>query len=232
MDHVSKPKATPAKEKTPLTSEQRARIEAECKNNPEALYMALMYYMGLRPGEARGLQRGDIDWSKNSVHVQRDIDYKAGGKAGELKTKKSNRVIPLPDALSDILGGLRGLPECFIVHGDRGTTLSKTSAERLWVKLMQNCGMVEEVSEAHYRPCDIRSSCRAIITPHALRHNYATMCWEAGLDAYTTMRLMGHASIKTTMDIYTHLNDVQLDRVSEKAETIFKTKSCTNQGNG
>ena len=122
------------------------------------------------------------------------------------------------------------------MNGDRCAALSKTSAERLWVKLMQNCGMVEEVSEAHYRPCDIGSRCRAIITPHALRHNYATMCWEAGLDAYTTMRLMGHASIKTTMDIYTHLNDVQLDRVSEKAETIFKTKklhkSCTNQGNG
>ena len=94
-----------------MNKEHESRLSA--KNNPEALYMALMYYMGLRPGEARGLQRGDIDWSKNSVHVQRDIDYKAGGKAGELKTKKSNRVIPLPDALSDILGGLRGLPECF-----------------------------------------------------------------------------------------------------------------------
>ena len=34
---------------------------------------------------------------------------------------------------------------------------------------------------------------RPIITPHAMRHNYATMCWEAGIDAYTTMRLMGHA---------------------------------------
>ena len=87
--------------------------------------------------------------------------------------------------------------------------------------------MVEPVENVYYCESDIRSKWRPIITPHSMRHNYASMCWESGLDPYTTMRLMGHASIKTTMDIYTHLNDKQLDKISEKVEAIFGNKSCT-----
>ena len=55
------------------------------------------------------------------------------------------------------------------------------------------------------------------ITPHCIRHNYATVCWERGIDPYTTMRLMGHSSIKTTMDIYTHLNERRMVRISQKS---------------
>ena len=58
--------------------------------------------------------------------------------------------------------------------------------------------------------------------PHTMHHNYATMCWERGLDPYTTMRLMGHSSIKVTMDIYTRINDRQLTTVREKADELFK----------
>ena len=227
MAHVRKPKPTPPVEKTALTVEQRARIEAECARNPRALYLALMYYMGLRPGEARGLQWGDIDWKKNTVHIQRDVDYKDGGKVGDVKTQKSNRTIPLPEALRAILGVYRGMPDVFVVRGDKGGALSKTSAERLWTELMLNCEMVEPAAPGCYRESDVRSQWRAVITPHSMRHNYASMCWESGLDPYTTMRLMGHASIKTTMDIYTHLNDKQLDKISEKVEAIFGNKSCT-----
>lgn len=221
MEHIRKPKPTPPVEKIALTDAQRKRIKAECRENPRALYLALMYYLGLRPGEARGLQWGDIDWQKNTVHIQRDIDYKDGGKVGDVKTQKSKRIVPLPDGLRAILSGLRGMPDLFIVRGEKGGSLSKTSAERLWVELMYNCEMVEPAENVYYRESDIRSKWRPIITPHAIRHNYATMCWEAGIDAYTTMRLMGHASIKTTMDIYTHLNDRQMDRIAEKVEIVF-----------
>lgn len=226
MAHVTKPKATPPEEKVALTTEQRECIAAECVRNPDALYMALMFYMGLRPGEARGLQWGDIDWAKKTVHIQRDIDYKDGGKAGSLKTEKSNRTVPLPEPLQDLLSNFRGLPDVFIVRGKKGGALAKTSAERLWVQLMLNCRMVEPVEESKYRATDIRSKYRAIITPHTLRHNYATVCWENGIDAYTTMRLMGHASIKTTLDIYTHLNEAQMEKMHEKVDVLFSKQSC------
>lgn len=227
MMHVVKPSAAPPEEKVTLTDEQRRKIEELCKAEPRARLLALMYYMGLRPGEARGLQWGDIDWAANTVHVQRDIDYKAGGKVGNVKTRKSNRVIPMPKELRDILGGSRGLPDVFIVQGAKGGALAKTSSERLWVELMQKCDMVEPVSGTCYHSTDIRAHWRATITPHCIRHNYATLCWERGLDPYTTMRLMGHSSIKTTMDIYTHLNEMQMARISQKIDGLFEKQSCT-----
>ena len=72
----------------------------------------------------------------------------------------------------------------------------------------------------------MRHTYSPIIMPHTMRHNYAIMCWERGLDPYTTMRLMGHSSIKVTMDIYTHINDRQLTTMREKVDELFK-KSCT-----
>ena len=70
-------------------------------------------------------------------------------------------------------------------------------------------------------------SLKTKIAPHCIRHNYATVCWERGIDPYTTMRLMGHSSIKTTMDIYTHLNERQLAQISQKIEGLFEKQSCT-----
>ena len=183
--------------------------------------------MGLRPGEARGLQWGDIDWATNTVLIQRDIDYKAGGKVGDVKTRKANRVIPLPKALRDVRGEVRGLPDVFIVLGEKGGALAKTSSERLWVELMQKCGKAEPTSGTCYQDTDIRAHWKAKITPHCIRHNYTTVCWEKGIAPYTTMRLMGHSSIKTIMDIYTHLNERQMTRISQKIEGLFEKQSCT-----
>lgn len=83
---------------------------------------------------------------------------------------------------------------------------------------------------------DLRRLYKPIITPHTLRHNYATMCWENDIDVYSAMRLLGHSSIKTTMDIYTHLTDSQLGRMTEMVDDMFSStssqaaqnkKSCT-----
>jgi integrase len=45
------------------------------------------------------------------------------------------------------------------------------------------------------------------ITPHYMRHNFASLCKSAGVDVLTTSRWMGHSSVAITQDIYTHLDD-------------------------
>ena len=82
--HLKKPAAAEPAEKRSLTLDERARVEAVCEAREDGLYLALLYYLGVRPGEARGLQWGDIDWDENIIHIQRDIDYKAGATAGKL----------------------------------------------------------------------------------------------------------------------------------------------------
>lgn len=224
--HIERPEAKEAEEKRSLTIAERDRIVAVTKSHPQGAYLACMYYLGARPGEIRGLQWGDFDWSRSLVHIQRDIDYKKRGedKVGALKNKKSNRFVPIPADLAEILRPLQGAEDQFVFMGTRsGSSLSKTSAERLWVKLMVACQMAIELPEGAnaYRPSDIRSRYKPIITPHSMRHNYVTMCWENGIDVYIASKLVGHKSIKTTMDIYTHLSDSQLDIAIRSVDNMF-----------
>ena len=53
-------------------------------------------------------------------------------------------------------------------------------------------------------------------TAHQLRHGFATMCYEAGIDEKDAQELMGHSDISLTRSIYTHI------RAERKNETISK----------
>lgn len=53
------------------------------------------------------------------------------------------------------------------------------------------------------------------ITPHQLRHAYATTLYDAGIDIKTAQYLLGHANIQTTMDIYTHLSQSRQDAAAD-----------------
>lgn len=225
-EYLIRPQASAPEEKEPLNPAQREALIRACREHPQGHYLALMYYLGVRPGEARGLMWGDIDWQAGRVRIERDIDYKDGGRVGDLKTGASARPVPLPAPLLAILAPLRGLPDTYIAHGrDAGSPLAKTSGERLWVELMLAAGMVIPAPENKYRPGDIRHDWRPTITPHALRHNYITMCWENGLDPYETMKLVGHTSITTTMNIYTHLSEAQMQKTASKLEDMFSGNS-------
>lgn len=229
MDDVEKPKASPPEEKRALTEAERAAVISVAHQHPKGAYIACMYYLGARPGEIRGLQWGDFDWHKGLVHIQRDIDYKKKGenKVGGLKNAKSNRFVPVPDDLAGILLPLQCEADRFLFEGERsGGHLAKSTADRLWVELMNECGMAEPLPPGAngYRASDIRSQFKPIITPHCMRHNYVTMCWESGIDVYTASKLVGHKSIKTTMDIYTHLSERQMEKAIQDVAHMFGKK--------
>lgn len=59
------------------------------------------------------------------------------------------------------------------------------------------------------------------VTPHQIRHGYATALFESGIDAKTAQALLGHAQISTTMDIYTHVREEALAEAAEKMDKGF-----------
>ena len=226
FDHIEKPSASEAEEKRALTLSERRRIRIIGRYHKDGAYIACMYYLGARPGEIHGLQWGDFDWKRNLVHIQRDIDFRKRGpdKVGALKNKKSNRWVPVPQDLRKILYPMRRDSDSFVFTGERtGAHIAKTTAERMWTRLMVCCGMADRLPAGANRYCssDIRSRYKAIITPHCMRHNYVTMCWENGIAVYTASKLAGHKTIKTTMDIYTHLSEKQMLKASHDVARMF-----------
>lgn len=215
------PRASKPAERRALTDAETQALLPLMDTTRDGQYLAVLYYLGLRPGEARGLQWGDFDWTARSVHIQRDIDYAAKGAVGDLKTDAANRIVPVPDELYDLLYPTRGLPTAFLFVGIKNSQpLSKTSAYTLWLSLMVRAGLAEEL-ENDRRANDLRAHWRCDITPYYLRHNYITKCWQAGLDPLIVQRIVGHKDYRTTANIYTHLNDAHILHAKDKIESVF-----------
>lgn len=225
-EDLCRPKAAAPAQKRALTEDERRRMVALFATHEYGLYLAVMYYTGMRPGEVRGLQWGDIDWDANLIHVQRDVDYADGGRAqvGSLKTAASDRYIPIAAPLRDLLAPRRQAPMAFLFPGADGKPLAQVTAIRMWIHLMVALGLADPVPEdeqTRYWPGDIRRQYRPQITPHIMRHNFITMCWEAGLDIMLTMKLVGHTDYETTRNIYTHLSRRHLDAAQDQLNAMF-----------
>lgn len=210
MQTVKMPQVKDKKERRPMTPEERATFEAWMPVHPHGAFVACLYYLGLRHGEAVGLKWGDIDFRSGTVSVRRSISPSADGDHAKTpKTRRSIRDIPMPDALADILRPLRGHPDAWLfpsISSPDMPMLRRASSAR-WFAFIKDAGLSPE------------------ITPHYLRHNYITMCWENGIDPYITMSLVGHESITTTMDIYTHLTDRKKEEAAAKVGAMFAQKN-------
>lgn len=227
-ENLRRPNATPPEEKVAFTDAEKSAILEQIRVHEHGMYLAVLYYTGVRPGEARGLQWGDIDWDTKLIHVQRDVDY-AGGKAelGSLKTQAADRYIPIAADLETILYPKRQTPGSLLFPGQDGKPLAQVTARRMWISLMVACGMADPIDEKTcYGAGDIRGQWKARVTPHTMRHNFITMCWEQGIDILLTMRMVGHADYQTTRNIYTHLSAKHLDNAKLQLDDMFK-KSCT-----
>lgn len=217
------PKASKSVERRALTEEETQRLLPLMDSTRDGQYLAVLYYLGLRPGEARGLQWGDFNWEERTVHIQRDIDYAAHGEVGELKTQAANRHVPVPQELYALLYPSRGLPGAFLFCGVRsGRPLNKTSARTLWLRLMLRAGLAEK-RDTPSREFHVMYTC--YLTPYYLRHNYITMCWQAGVDPLIVQRIVGHRDYRTTANVYTHLNNMHISRARDCIESVFAEQS-------
>ncbi len=153
--------------------------------------LALMYGCGLRVSEAVSLRTVDIDAKALTLRVV--------GKGNK------ERLVPLPKGL---LGDLRQvwakhrtMPWVF-PNRARTNHIDPDSIEKLIRTLRRSLGLDES------------------ITPHSLRHGYATRLLEQDVPVETIRILMGHESIKTTQ-VYLHLTEAVRARVQNAAASFY-----------
>jgi len=155
--------------------------------------LELLYAAGLRVGELVSLSLEDVDLSKSMVRVM--------GKG------RKERLVPFGNAAIDAIrlwlersSGLRakgGDPEAVFLNL-RGGRLTDRSVRRILNRRLREAAVLARVS------------------PHALRHSFATHLLGAGADLRAIQELLGHASLSTTQR-YTHVDTAALMRVYDKA---------------
>jgi integrase/recombinase XerC len=194
--------ATPKREKylpaVIQTSDVASLLEQADVSTPlgirDRAWLELLYASGLRIGELVGIDLDDIELRGRLVKVR--------GKGSKERivpfgTKAEQAIRDYLAVRSDLMAATQSEDQPLFVNyrGERITTRS-----------------IRRIFDGYVRDAALRTG----ISPHTMRHSFATHLLNAGADLRGIQELLGHASLSTTQK-YTHLNDWQLIEVYKKA---------------
>ena len=205
------PSTAPKKDRRALTAKEIEWVVNE--EHRGRLSAIIMTFCGLRSGELIPLEWNDIDFERSLLQVRKSVKKKTTN-SYEIKHGTKNgktRNIPIPEQILPILHDAKqesAFP--YICCQCDGSLHSPTSWKKLWHSfnnvLSHQYGSTQQASRNIYHPLGIKKRVEQI-TPHMFRHTYATLLYTSGVDSLSAQKLLGHASIATTLDIYTHLEE-------------------------
>ena len=160
-----------------------------------------LYSCGIRVSELVGLTDGDIDFTLGILKVFGKGRKERIVPIGEKALAALREYLPQRDRI--IAGSTSSGSKAPIFINHRGGRLTSRSVARILQKHILKCGLVRKVS------------------PHALRHSFATHLLDAGADLRAIQELLGHVSLSTTQR-YTHVSMDKLMEVYDRAHPRAK----------
>ena len=168
------------------------------------MFGAFLYWFGLRRGECLALKKCDIGDSEITISRQHIFPDKNQPLESTTKTEAGVRTIPIPDKAREYID-FDSLPDGYLFTDQNGKPWSYKVYQRVWKQLS---------NEAFGSDSEI--------TPHYLRHNYATMLCEVDIPMMAAKSYCGHADIETTMKIYQHYTQTLADKAESKMKDFGK----------
>lgn len=197
-------------------SEQKLYLNA-AKDNYYYLLFLFALNTGMRVGEIIALRWDNVDFKNSAVNVIESArvvtEYDIEGNAisndmrtGKTKTDNSERVIPLSHDLIAALKEhkIKQHPSDFVFTNTKGNQIKYDSIAKSHKLVCQKAGIEE-------------------LNFHCLRHTFATRCIEIGIDVKTVSKILGHANVKITLDMYVTSSAETKREAIEKMSKLIAT---------
>jgi len=212
--HLTRPDAR-AGHRRSITEKERKHFLEVADTDPRFILFELMLYCGLRPSEAMRAQRMDIEEKNGCLFLN----------VRGTKSVNAMRSVPFPAVLWDKVKELS--PFDFLARNRANLPLKTTSYKRLTDRLKREmnismgCRIYRNELIPPYPLADD-------FTPYLFRHTYCTDLQKKGIDVRVAQKLMGHADIQTTANIYTHQDDEIMIEAARVLDAV--TTPVTTQG--
>lgn len=203
---VSVPRNLP-KAKREIPSDDEIETVMKSADASFGMFAYLILFTGCRRGEALALQWKDIDFKKKTISISKSVNYSGANQnvpivSSHPKSDAGIREIVILDCLYNRLKEMsQGCSREDYVFGEN-SPLTKSSFRKKWMKYQKETN--------------------TSFTPHQLRHAYATILYDAGIDEKVAQGLMGHSTIQLTRDIYTHVRMNRKELASSKLNDYVK----------
>lgn len=171
----------------------------------------LSLYTGIRIGELCALQWKDISLPDKTLRVSKTMqrlqktEPNEAGKTHivitEPKSYKAKRLIPLPEFVVETIAAFENRPDTYVLTGSGSKYVEPRTMQNRFKNYISQSG----IADANF---------------HSLRHTFATRCVESGFDMKSLSEILGHSSVKITLDKYVHSS------LEQKRLNMEKLKAC------
>lgn len=200
------------KEKRALTKEEKAAILTAGFTDRERAFVLILYYCGLRRGEALALSRFDFSFAdgKNTVSVTKTVIFSQNTPEIKEMPKTANgfRTVPLPDhAVAFLKEYISGMDNTQLFTCRDGSLITQSSYAKMWKSIVRKMNLAAGGTEAFPAITGL--------TAHIFRHNYCSnLCYKVpAISIKKIAQLMGDTE-KMVLDVYNHIIDEKEDPAS------------------
>ncbi len=220
----------------PKSKKETKKVRALTINERKALYellttedvqfsrqMLLSMFTGMRMGEINALNVSDIDLTfSNTIKVNKTVSLGENSKpiiSSTAKTEAGTRTLRIENEIvKDLLRESIGTKRSGLLFTtDKGGIVSTNQVNHQFMRIKDKYGFIDD-------------SVFGSVSIHSLRHTFATMSIEAGVDAKVLQKLLGHTDISITLntyaDVFAQFEETSLKRVSDYMNsTIFNKEA-------
>lgn len=194
------------RERRTLTDAEKKAVFAADFTPMQRCFVFLLFFCGLRRGEALGVMVSDCDFASQSIRIRRSVEMVVNASAIKVpKTANGFRTVPMTPQLRYFLTDyIPTLKTGYLIHSKNGGIMTQSSFRRMWEQIVKKMDVSVGGTKEH--PVIMG------LTPHIFRHNLCTeLCYQVPtISTKHIARIMGHNE-SMVIRIYSHILEEKED---------------------